>query len=279
MSTLTVAPTYSNGNVLTEAQIDAVGDTIETYFNTTLIDDANIQANALTGSTKLDNTAVTTAKIQSSAITTAKLVDSVDTTDGITTAKIADTNVTTAKIADSAVTAAKIANGAVTAAKINGIPKAVYPAIPVASNTLSDLTVSNSTPTLVGSVSATGLTSGKPVIVSLESSTTSAGSGYIELYCIGDTTGGTQDISDNCRGEIYIYKDGVSVYKSHLWWAYAAAGSVSTVRIPLSSITYIDTASSTSHTYSLYINSIGASSERTSQIKINSAILKTMQLV
>jgi microcystin-dependent protein len=73
MPTLSVTKSYSDGSVLTEADLDAMKNSLETFFNTTKIDADNIQ-----------DSGVTTAKIAASAVTTAK---------------IADANVTTAKLA------------------------------------------------------------------------------------------------------------------------------------------------------------------------------------
>jgi hypothetical protein len=92
MPTLTITKTYSNGNTLTEAMLDAIKSSIETFINTTKLDADNIQDSAITAA-KLASNSVTAAKIDSSAVTAAKL-----DTNSVTTAKIADSNVTGAKI-------------------------------------------------------------------------------------------------------------------------------------------------------------------------------------
>ena len=83
MPTLTITKSYADGDILTEADLDAIRTDILTFLNTTKIDSDNIQ-----------DAAIATAKLQNSSVTTDK---------------IADANVTTAKLADNAVTAAKIA--------------------------------------------------------------------------------------------------------------------------------------------------------------------------
>lgn len=104
MPTLTITKNYDDGTVLTESQLDDIKTSIETFINTTKLDNANIQtgglatANYATGS-------VDTAALASNAVTTVKITDS-----NVTTAKIADSNVTTAKIASGAVTTAKLDN-------------------------------------------------------------------------------------------------------------------------------------------------------------------------
>lgn len=103
MATLDVTRAYSDGEVLTEAQIDTIRTDIETFFNTTKLNDDNIQNSGITGSTKLADASISTAKLADSSIINAKIQD-----DAITTSKIIDEAVTAAKIADNAVTAAKL---------------------------------------------------------------------------------------------------------------------------------------------------------------------------
>lgn len=72
MPTLTVTKNYSANNVLTQAQLDAAFESIETFLNTTQIDDDNIQS-AGVGSDSIASNAITTAKINANAVTRAKL--------------------------------------------------------------------------------------------------------------------------------------------------------------------------------------------------------------
>lgn len=104
MAVLDVTRAYSDGEVLTEAQLDLIITDIEELFNSTLIDDGNIQNSGLTGSTVLLDGSVTGNKIQDEAIIAAKL-----TADSITTPKILDQSVTATKVALGAVTSAKLA--------------------------------------------------------------------------------------------------------------------------------------------------------------------------
>lgn len=98
MAQIDVTRSYRDGEVLTEADLDAFLDDIETFLNVTKINDDNIQNSGITGSTKLLNTSVTAAKLA---------------TDSVTTLKIADQNVTTAKIADEAVSLDKLAEAVI----------------------------------------------------------------------------------------------------------------------------------------------------------------------
>lgn len=83
MPTITVTKNYSDGNILTEDQLDDAFESLETALNSTKLDSDNIQTGG---------------------IVAASLAS-----DSVTTAKIADLNVTTAKINDGAVTNVKLA--------------------------------------------------------------------------------------------------------------------------------------------------------------------------
>lgn len=123
MALLTVTKNYQDGDVLLEADLDAMKSSIETFVNVTRLNDDNLQDDGITGSDKLVDASVSQAKLASNSVATAKIVDSAVTTakildSNVTTAKIADSNVTTAKIADSNITTAKIADANVTAVKL-----------------------------------------------------------------------------------------------------------------------------------------------------------------
>jgi hypothetical protein len=51
--TLTVTKTYQDGDILLEADLDAMRSALHTFFNTTKIDDDNIQNAGITRATKL----------------------------------------------------------------------------------------------------------------------------------------------------------------------------------------------------------------------------------
>lgn len=275
MSTLTITTTYDTAQVLTEAQIDEIKTPIETYFNTTQIGGSNIQANILDGATYLSDDSISADKLASNSVTTAKLIDSTPSSDtGITSAKINTDAVTTAKIDDLAVTTAKIDDLDITTAKIGGtVPKSIMLELPTASANLSDLTLTrtassdpttNGSETLVGSVTFSGLTSGKPVIINLQSTSTSSGYGYIEQIFFGKVYGYYTSfpnqyatyLTQACECELILKKDSSTVSTQRLAIG-DIYGTTLYFRVPLSVFNYIDIASSTSHTYSLYIRYIG----------------------
>ncbi len=123
MGTLTLTKNYADTTVLFASDFDAILDDLETFLNTTKINDDNIQDDGLTGTTVLLDSSVTTAKLASNSITAAKLVDAtVATSDvallAVTTAKIIDSAVTTAELASSVVQTGNVASTSITKAKV-----------------------------------------------------------------------------------------------------------------------------------------------------------------
>jgi hypothetical protein len=80
---LTITRDYSTGAALTEAQLDAICDSIETYINVTGLGADNIQDGAI-GAAELGSSSVTESKIASSAVSTTKIADG-----AVTMAKLA----------------------------------------------------------------------------------------------------------------------------------------------------------------------------------------------
>ncbi len=278
MSTLTINTTYDTAQILYEAQLDEIKNPIETYFNTTQIDGDNIQANILDGATYLADDSISTDKLASNSVTTAKLVDSTPSSDtGITAAKINTDAITTAKLDDSAITTAKINDGAVTTAKItSSLPKSVMLDNPTSSVNLTNLSISlggaATGDTLVGTLTFSGLTSGKPIIISLQSTATSTGYGYMG----GDTFRSAALLPPPLTAHIKLKKDGTTV---HDFFMQATGDRQYTYyKLPLSSFNYIDIASSTSHAYSLYINN-DVGQPYTGTFYIDSAKLVAIQIV
>jgi hypothetical protein len=118
LATLAITRNYNDGEVLTEADLDAICDSVETFLNSTKINDDNIQNSGITGSDKLVSQSVTTAKIADLNVTTAKINDLAVTTGkldalAVTAAKLAADAVETAKILDANVTRAKLAVGGI----------------------------------------------------------------------------------------------------------------------------------------------------------------------
>lgn len=74
MADLTVTKTYDDNTTLTEAQLDSIKSSIETYINSTKLTSANLLDGGITTALFQNNT-VATADINDAAITTAKILD------------------------------------------------------------------------------------------------------------------------------------------------------------------------------------------------------------
>lgn len=112
MPVLKITKTYADGDVLLASDLTQIKTNAETLVNTTLLDDDNIQNNAITTAKIIDGT-VTATTLANQSITSSKIEAL-----AVTTAKITDSAVATADIADDAVTSAKLAALSVTSAKV-----------------------------------------------------------------------------------------------------------------------------------------------------------------
>lgn len=63
MPTLSITKNYSDGDILTESDLDAIKSSIETFVNTTKLDSNNLQSNAVVTAT-LTDLSVTRSKIE-----------------------------------------------------------------------------------------------------------------------------------------------------------------------------------------------------------------------
>lgn len=84
MATLTTIRNYDDLSLLTEAQLNAVFDSIEDFINVVGVSDANIQDRGITASTKFAAASVTNATIQDNAVTSVKFI-----ADSVTASKLA----------------------------------------------------------------------------------------------------------------------------------------------------------------------------------------------
>ena len=192
MASIDITRSYTDGEALLEPDLDAIQTDLTTFFNTTKVNDDNIQGGGIRASTKLASASISTAKLTDGTVTSAKIAAS-----AITTAKIADGAVTAAKLADGAVTTAKIATGslvaadfadnAVTAAKRSNCNLVVASSgitNPYSTTTTSEESVTNATLSIT--------TTGNPVFVGLNAPAvvsyirsrwrTSAGNQMVRIY-------------------------------------------------------------------------------------------------
>jgi hypothetical protein len=179
MASLSVTRSYADGEILLENDLDAFLDDIETFLNSTRINDDNIQDSGITGSSKIVNASITGAKLANGAISTIKIADDSVTKDKIAAdvaglglaqnadgslevdvddstieissdnIRVKDLGITTAKINDLAVTSAKIAAGAVgTTQLLDSNVTTAKLANDAVTNAKTALTISSSTETV-----------------------------------------------------------------------------------------------------------------------------------
>lgn len=74
MPTLTITQSYVADTLLTEAQLDDIKDSIETFFNITKLDEDNIQVGGIISDNLVDGI-ITDTILEDDAVITAKLVD------------------------------------------------------------------------------------------------------------------------------------------------------------------------------------------------------------
>lgn len=254
MATLDISRNYDQGEILLEADLDAIQDGLETFFNTTKINDDNLQDNSIDGSTKFIADSVVTAlfasgtieaaKINDLAVTTAKIADS-----AVTTAKIAALNITTAKILDDNVTTAKIAANAVTAAKLTDGSE-----FSSASGTVShDATAAVGSDITITNASVSVTTTGRPVMLTLVSSsvddTSPSSIKLASVYSSGS-------LYPDHQMTLKLYKDAVLTYTWTLNIALftGLAAQIDAASLPPGAFTYIDSPAAGTYTYELKMN-------------------------
>lgn len=255
MANIDIARNYSTGEILLEADLDAIQDSIETFFNVTGINDDNLQNNSINGEDKLIDDSVVTAlftdetlttnKFNDLAVTPAKILDA-----NVTTAKIADLNVTTAKILDANVTTAKLAAGAVTGPKLSDGSE-----FSSASGTVShDATAAPGSDIDITNASVTVTTTGRPVLLMLTgSSTDDTSPSSIALSSVYTSGSSFPDHQFTLK----LFKDATLTYT---WTinkaAYGGPGSpaIDAASLPPGAFAYVDTPAAGTYTYAVKMN-------------------------
>lgn len=184
MAQIAITKNYADGEILLEADLDEIKTDVETFLNTTKINDDNIQDGGITGTDKIAAGSVGEANLASSSVATAKIADS-----AVTTAKINDLAVTTAKVAAGAITYAKmtLSSGDIPTAKLAadaGITTGMIGAAQVTPAKLSTRlqSVANaSTPITTSANAAVSFTgTGRPVMILLSATSNDGTNGF---YC------------------------------------------------------------------------------------------------
>jgi hypothetical protein len=260
MSTLTITPTYTDGNILYESELDSVKTQIETYYNTTKIQGSNLQAGMIDASDKVAASALNTVKFAATSVSSTNLEDSTGDSDGVTADKIDSLVVVTANIETSTssttgVTTAKLADNEITGDRItdNSVPKSIMLSNPAGTVTFTSVSGINSN-TIIGSITLTGLTVGKPIILSFEGASTGLSTGFIQVSSGADFILPTVDR----RGILAIVKDTSTAVAACYFSGTADVTTYSyetaLYRLPPGVFTTVDVATSTSHTYDVYVN-------------------------
>lgn len=221
MATLTIPKGWADGDILLASDLTAFKTAVETFINTTKLNDDNIQAQGITGSTKLAAASVNAAKLATNAITTAKIVD-----EAVTAAKITDLNVTTAKIADEAVTRAKLYD------------------LTLTEDDYSDTSTSTSE-TEISSLSIT--TNGRPVFLTCKQNLSSDSSSFLSSVT---TTATTMQVDIKIR----LYRGATMILETRMQYYDEqpdGTNATFTMSIPNGAIWMIDQPAAGTYTYSL----------------------------
>ncbi len=162
MATLTITKTYEDGVLLMEADLDAIRTSIQTFLNTTKLNDDNFQDDGITASAKIIDASITNAKMADNSVGTTQFQAG-----SVTAAKLADEAVTDAKLsssasvdADRAVNTDNIKDGAVTYGKradLNYILSSSSGSFTTTSTSLVDIT----------NLSVTLTRNGRPTLLAL----------------------------------------------------------------------------------------------------------------
>ena len=221
MSTLSITRNYLDGDDLTEAQLDAANDSIETWANGN-VGSTNIATSGV-DTTNIAASAVTAAKIASDAVTTAKILDA-----NVTTAKIADLNVTTGKINDLAVTTGKINTNAVTRAKLEAFGQQI-------SDSCGNFTTTSATFTPVTNLSVSLTTTGRPV--------------FLGLVADGNTTNSSWLSTNNGTSSTVAFFQGAT----QLTQAITSSAAATNATLPPGSFWHVYVPAAGTYTYTLQV--------------------------
>jgi hypothetical protein len=240
MPTFTGTKSYSDGNPLTEDQLDDLKGSIETFLNTTKIDGDNIQAGGIPAAALASNS-VETAKINAGAVTTAKLADS-----AVTTAKITDANVTLAKMAASSVGTSQVVDGAITQAKR------------AARTVTTDGTDPGAGGVSISASSGVFDTAVAADVTNLSCVLTTLG-GPVEIKLISDGSGSSawagierDTASTSSTGTVILYRDATEISRTTFLFSGSASSADWGMKAPPGTISHTDTPAAGTYTYKVH---------------------------
>lgn len=261
MSSLDITRSYANGDPLLEADLDSIQTDVKTFFNVTKTNDDNFQTNAITASSKIISGSVSTAKIAANAVTSSKIASS-----AITTAKIADGAVDSAALNDAAITAVKLASSSVTNAKITSL--AITPAkresIGQQTSTAVNYSTTSSSEVDVTNATLSITTTGKPVMIWVQKSTTTAGSSL-----------SLPIINSDVIYKVYRGVTVVATFNLREYFIGSTSDYGTTAQFINNGLTVLDFPSAGTYTYKLTVQNSGGGSVATS---VENSYLTAMEL-
>lgn len=258
MPNLSITKTYSNGNTLSETDLDNIKNSIETFINTTKLDNSNIQSGGIATSniaavavdeTKLAATVAGNGLSGSAGSPLAVNVDGTTITIITDTLQVAANGIAAAQIANATITTTQIAAGTILGSNIaaatltKSLDAAMATGSTVAaggiaiSSSSSSYTTTSSSASDVTNLNITITTTGRPVYLSLISGSTS--SARIFLTSTSGSTGLTGT---------YNFTRGGVVLAAHTLRTLANAGT-NEFAIPVSGFNYIDVVAAGTYTY------------------------------
>jgi len=267
MPTLNITTSYQDGEVLTEAQLDEVVTQIEAHYNITGLEGSDLLQGKINGASKTANAAVTTTKLANSAITSRTIEDGYLAENGVKTSSIANSAAQSDAISPGVISTRVLADGSVEINNIadDSVPKEIQPEIIVYKVALSNQFTDASGYITLGSISLSGLEIGKPILIALESLGATGSNGRISIQGRHvRNAGGTANAAGGCL--IVLEKDalqintcsviaGRHVEYSDAFFLHTANSNT----IPPSSVSFVDIASSETHTYTFKVITKGIS--------------------
>lgn len=248
MASIDITKSYLDGEILLEADLDNIINDVETFLNTTGINDDNIQNAGITASSKLIDGTISTDKLATSAVTTEKIAaDAIDGT------LIADDSIDSEHYVDESIDTAHIADSAVTPAKRSSLGQQL-------SSSSGSFSTTSTSDTDVTNLSVSIPTTGRPVFVGLVSANHASTDSILRL------TEGSGSPS-TARVTMRFVRDSTQISRSSFGWSGNNTG-FSIPEIPPSAVWTIDTPSAGTYTYKFTVASEDGETVAVTQCKL-----------
>lgn len=235
--------TWASGEVLTAATLNAEFNNIINNMSPTGIEDAssnvsNMQSTADPGGVGTESLATDLlGEIKRLRFALKRIVGAQWYSTPLFTL---DTQIVAASIASNAVTTAKIQDGAVTSAKLASLNYGLS-----SSSTGTFSGTSSGAYAAVTNATVTITTTGRPVLITLVPDGTNT-----ENYLAADDSA-----NSDVNAGFALYKDGNAIGSQIIRNYVSTGGTVASIKVPVSTLTFFDTPTAASHTYALYYKS------------------------